>query len=117
MLKQQIGPLLRGTGFKSAASTWRLQSARGDVALINLQTSRWNADDEIRFYVNLAIVPAAWWEFLSQQLDKPPSTPRESHGLLRRRLDPPKAHPPLRHGWLVHDAHSARTCGQVLNEQ
>jgi hypothetical protein len=114
MLRGQVAPVLRNAGFKKSATTWRLHSPHGDVAVINVQKSRWNTGNEVDFYVNLAIVPAVWWENLSLDIDTRPATPHEFHGLLRRRLDPTAVLP---NGWNVRDTDSAGTCGAVLGEQ
>jgi hypothetical protein len=93
MVKAHVRPPLRNAGFKSSALTWRLQSSDGDFVLVNLQQSRRDSGDAVRFYVNLAVVPASWWEFVVQNWGKTPLAPTESYGLLRRHLDPPNDHP------------------------
>jgi hypothetical protein len=77
MVRQQVGPVLRAAGFTGSAPTWRLRSGRGDFAVVNLAGSRWNTADEVRFDVNLALVPQPWWQFSTRfLLDKAPRTSR-----------------------------------------
>lgn len=117
MLREHVAPLLRSAGFKKSATTWRRYSTHGDVAVINVQKSRWNAGDEVDFYVNLAIVPAVWWEHLALELNTRAKTSGESHGLLRRRLDPALDRVTMPNGWQVRDTDSANTCGAALSQQ
>jgi Domain of unknown function (DUF4304) len=118
MLRQHAHPPLRAAGYTRAAATWRRQSPHGDIAVVNMQKSRWDIGDEVTFYVNLAIVPASWWQFIREEWGKTTAAPRESHGLLRRRLDVPADHPTLgRTGWQVRDAASADVCGHALRDQ
>ncbi|GII25592.1 DUF4304 domain-containing protein [Planosporangium mesophilum] len=119
MLDKRIDPVLRSAGFRRSSGTWRLTAAHGDIAVVNVQKSQWTSTDEVPFFVNLAVLPAAWWEYCSQIfLQGCRVAPLESDGLLRRRLDPPEDRPtPVRGGWQVHDATSAGACGLVLSEQ
>ncbi|GIJ70870.1 DUF4304 domain-containing protein [Virgisporangium ochraceum] len=112
MLRQHVHPSLRAAGYARAASTWRRQSPRGDLAVVNLQRSRWEAGDRVTFYVNLAVLPAARWRYIREEWDRVPAAPQESHGLLRRRLDPADGA-----GWQLHDAASAEVCGRALGHR
>ncbi|MBM2620611.1 DUF4304 domain-containing protein [Actinoplanes sp. LDG1-06] len=117
MVKTHVGPPLREAGFKGSAPTWRLRSPAGDVAIVNLQKSSYNDGDEVNFYVNLAVLPAAWWEYLIDETpQRRPANPVERDGLLRRRLDPPVKFR-LRDGWVVGGADDADDGGIVLGEQ
>ncbi|MEV4134140.1 DUF4304 domain-containing protein [Dactylosporangium sp. NPDC049742] len=124
MLRDSVGPTLRGAGFTGTAPTWCLRSGRGDVAVVNLARSRWNTADEVRFDVNLALVPQPWWQFSTRfLLDKAPKTPGFHDGLFDKQCHPERRHagwlhPVLgRDGWVVRDAASADVCVDVLREE
>ncbi|GAB3834609.1 hypothetical protein GCM10027610_030550 [Dactylosporangium cerinum] len=124
MLRDSIGPVLRDAGFTGTAPTWCLRSGRGDFAVVNLARSRWNTADEVRFDVNLALVPQPWWQFSTRfLLDKAPKTPRFHDGLFDKQSHPERRyagwqHPVLgREGWVVRDAASADVCVEVLREE
>jgi hypothetical protein len=109
MLRDQIGPLLRASGFKGPAGHWSLtDTATGDLALVQTQGSAWNTAAATSFYVNLAVVPAPWWQYLTYRDGGTPSkTPKEYHGVWRARLDGRG-----RGSWTITDAASARQAGQ-----
>jgi hypothetical protein len=117
VLKQRVHPVLRGGGFKRSGTTWRLESPQHDFAVVNVQISRWNVGDEVNFYINLAIVPAMWWQFISQRWHRTRAAPLESDGLLRRRLDPPDGAPAQPEGaWHIRDTRTASECARILSE-
>jgi hypothetical protein len=124
MLRDGVGPVLRDAGFTGTAPTWRLLSGRGDFAVVNLERWRWNTADEVRFDVNLALVPQSWWQFSTRfLLDSAPKTPGFHDALLDKqcfpeRRYPDRLHPVLgRDGWTVRDASSADACLGVLREE
>jgi hypothetical protein len=86
-IKEVIGPSLRIHGFRGSGTRWTLMSARGDVAIVNIQRSSGSNQDEVRFIVNLAVVPVPWWSWKGYG-DLPMKSPKESHGLWRDRLNP-----------------------------
>ncbi|MEV0560925.1 DUF4304 domain-containing protein [Dactylosporangium sp. NPDC050588] len=117
MVKMHVGPPLREAGFRGPAPTWRRRSPAGDIAVVNLQKSSYNDGDEVNFYVNLAVLPAAWWQYLiDDSSQKRPTNPVERHGLLRRRLDPP-VKSRLRDGWVIRGTDGGDDCGLVLGER
>ncbi|GAA3209473.1 hypothetical protein GCM10010532_033220 [Dactylosporangium siamense] len=124
MLRESVGPVLREAGFTGTAPTWRLLSGRGDFAVVQLASSRWNTADEVRFEVNLALVPQPWWRFSTRfLLDRAPRTPRFHDGLFDKQCHPERRcagrrHPVLgRDGWVVRDAASADVCAEVLRAE
>jgi hypothetical protein len=88
VLRESIGPTLSAAGYRGRGGTWTGTSSLGDFAVVNVQRSRgtWpGAEDQISFYVNLAVVPLPWWEWL-QARHGTMRDPKEFHGLWRRRL-------------------------------
>lgn len=117
MVQAHVGPPLRAAGFRGSAPTWRLTSPSGDVAIVNLQRSRWDHGDAVTFYVNLAVLPALWWQCLKHDgRAVRPRDPVEAHGLLRRRLDAP-AQEPLRGNWSIRGVDPGNDCGRMLQEE
>jgi hypothetical protein len=124
MLRDSAGPVLRGAGFTGTAPTWCLTSDRGDFAVVNFERSPWNTADEVRFDVNLALVPQPWWQFCTRYLlDRAPKTPHFHDGLFDKRCHPERRyagwqHPVLgRDGWAVREAASADVCADVLRDE
>jgi hypothetical protein len=124
MLRESVGPVLRDAGFTGTAPTWCLLSSSGDFAVVNLAASRWNTADEVRFDVNLALVPQPWWQFSTRfLLDRAPRTPRFHDGLFDKQCRPERRyagwqHPVLgRDGWTIRDAASADVCAGVLRDE
>jgi Domain of unknown function (DUF4304) len=78
---------------------------------VNLQKSKWNTADEVRFTINLALVPKPWFEWHQKQYQLPESSkPREHDGLWWERLRP---NPELsRDGefWRIIDPATAKAC-------
>ncbi len=113
MLRDRIGPALREAGFKGSSPTWTFTASRGDLALVNVQRSRWSPPGEVRFAVNLSVLPEPWWRWCQQAglAGAPSSKPKEYHGLWRHRLRPrsPSVTAPGTAGgwWIVRDAASA----------
>jgi len=89
LFRDQVGPRLRAAGFKGSSPTWRRVSPGGDHVIVNVQRSQGNSADHIQFYLNLAVVPRAYWEFTPRRT----KLPMANHGLLWRRLNPPPPHP------------------------
>jgi hypothetical protein len=80
-LMRDLGGALRPAGFRGSGGTWRLAAPEG-VAIVSRQGSDWGPGGK-RFYVNTAVVPAAWWAWLNRtRADAPPITSaREYHGI------------------------------------
>ena len=90
---QHITPALLAHGYAKGGRTYRLASDLGDAAVINFQVSSGTSRDEYQFYVNLAIAPVPWVDYLRSLRSgtpKPISDPAdESEGMLRARVNPP----------------------------
>ena len=85
-----VDPVLRSAGFDGAPPVWRRRSTTGDWTVIEAELS---GDEPLQCVVNLAVVPAPWWEFMGVWLGMPPTQVHESLGLYRDRLTP--------QGWTV----------------
>jgi hypothetical protein len=118
MLKDQVGPALRGAGFKGSAGNWRLAADNGDLVIVEAQSSTMTTKDRVLFTINLAAVPAPWVAFKHDGYDLPKIL-HAYHGVLGERLHA------LRGGvsrggegwWEVTDALSAAVCGTDINQQ
>jgi len=114
MLRDQIGPLLRSSGFTGSASTWVRSAATGDRVVVNAQSSSSSSANEVRFAINLAAVPLPWWKWHSHEiggdLDR---AVKEHDGLYRDRLRPSAQYAggPDQTWWSVTDAASAQRAG------
>lgn len=111
MLREQVGPLLRASGFKGSGGRWVLSDAgTGDMAIVQAQSSAWNSASTVSFYVNLAVVPVPWWTYLTDRDgDNASKTPKEYHGVWRDRLDGRAGG-----SWTITDAASAQRAGQHI---
>jgi hypothetical protein len=59
-LRTDVVPVLRTAGFRGTFPTWRLER-HGDVALVNVQASKYDVGVHGDFFVNLSVVPPSWW--------------------------------------------------------
>ena len=118
VVAHRITPRLRAAGFRGTAGNWTLKASNGDMAIVNLQKSRWNTADEVGFTVNLAIVPAPWFEWMQKQNRlSPTAKPREYHGLWRDRLRPADGQSRDGQFWVVRDERSATACAENVMTQ
>jgi len=106
-LKREVAPLLRSHDFKGTAPTWTRVSERGDVAVVNVQSSSWSTRSNLSFYVNLAVAPEPWLAWGAARFGRLLTKGvKESDGLWRKRLDPTPV-PGGRDCWTISDAGSA----------
>lgn len=115
LARDRVGPLLRSFDFKGSVPNWRLSSPNGDSAIVNLQRSAWNGPEAVAFYVNVAIVPVPWAEWLDHASSTPAATvhPRASAGVWQRRVVS-SAPGGLKERWEISDAASADRCAAEL---
>ena len=116
-LRDIVAPSLRDAGFRGSGQTWRLASAGGDVAVVNVQLSQWNTDAEATAYLNLAVLPAAWWAWLRESGAAGGEQPGEVHGLYRARLEPLPTHRGAPGGWECWDEVSARLAARDMRSR
>ena len=118
VLVRRITAQLRAAGFRGTAGNWNLTAANGDMAIVNLQKSRWNTADEVGFGVNLAIVPVPWFEWMQKQYRLSlTAKPREHHGLWRDRLRPADGLSRDGQFWVVRDDRDAAACAEDVTTQ
>jgi len=111
MVAKRIVPVLREAGYRGTAGTYTLTAPGGDVAIVNLQKSRWNSADEVAFTVNLAIVPVPWFDWQQKEHGLASKARlREYHGLWRDRLRPSPTLSEERDFWVVRDETTADAC-------
>jgi hypothetical protein len=119
-IRELVGPALRAEGFKGSGSTWNLSSESGDFAVVNVQRSQYNQGSEVRFVVNLAIVPKPWMENRHPE-DLGVRPVKEYYGLWRDRLHPSPSSTHSTEGadrwWLVRDSQSADAAATDVVEQ
>src|SRR5262245_42848299 len=98
-LMKDLGGVLRPLGWRGAGGVWRLQAPDG-VAVIERQGSAGSGPRETLFYIDTAVVPVIWWEWLHHSQAPPPTMDRvrESHGLrlIEGRVEPTE---PGGHRW------------------
>jgi hypothetical protein len=116
MIKGQVGPFLREAGFTGSAGNWTRTVDLGDMELINFQRSR----DAVTTFVNLAVMPKAWWELMKFTLDNPSAKPNFSYGVWNERMAR-SPHPlyakTIACAWSIQDEAAARTAGDDMCAQ
>lgn len=103
-LAETVVPLLRSRGYRGTNPTWRLTSARGDVAVVNVQSSSMSTSAEVHCIINLAVAPEPYLAWGDSRRPKPGGAVREYDGLVRARL---ATSSPEAGWWRVSDPRSA----------
>lgn len=119
VLRERVQPLLRSHAYKGSAPTWTLKTERGDVAVVNVQSSSFSSAEEVLCVVNLAVAPEPWLDWSAERFGKPVKAVKESNGLWRDRLHAQDTRV-LRGGepwWGVRDAATARLSADDMVEQ
>ncbi|HCT75294.1 MAG TPA: hypothetical protein DGT23_01600 [Micromonosporaceae bacterium] len=115
MLRDQVGPALRVHGFRGSSKLWiKVDAGSGDYAIVQAQSSTASLASEVRFAINLAVVPVPWWQWQQERFGS--KTPREYDGLWHARLTPHLSSG-KRGGdrwWQLSDAASADACGREV---
>ncbi|MFK3671806.1 DUF4304 domain-containing protein [Leifsonia aquatica] len=109
-LRDRLGPFLRDRGYRGSGSNWRKWSARGDCAIVNVQSSHWNTSDNQRCIINLSIIVPGdldWHDFCSPSWKVNRKTPTAVWGMWQGRLHHGGAGP--EEWWRVTNAQDART--------
>lgn len=107
-LRDRIGPVARSRGYKGTAPTWRKESALGDWAIVNVQSSSSSSAERLRCVINLAFAPEPWLRWQAAQLGSGmPKSVNETLGLYRQRLHRTGALNGVEGWWEVTDATSA----------
>lgn len=89
LLRDHLGPTLRGLGLVGSGSAWRLPIPN-DIALLGFQRSRHDTRDRVSFTVNLTAGPATTWEAARRAYpflpERPAANTRYPGGLWHGRL-------------------------------
>ncbi|WP_420485490.1 DUF4304 domain-containing protein [Intrasporangium calvum] len=108
-LRDVVAPVLKSAGYRRSGQTWRRLNSLGDTSIVNVQMSAWNSAETARVYVNLAVVPAPWWDWTRLDLGIPDGkAPLEQHGLYRDRLEPLETERARPDSWTCSDEESAQ---------
>src|SRR6476619_164318 len=89
LLKTYVTPTLAPLSYKNSGNTYRLIAENGDQALINFQVSSGSVDDDVIFFINVAIVPKTQIDLNNSITGQSQPTPAE--GILADRVAPPAA--------------------------
>ena len=86
-----VRPCLDALGLAAqGANTFRLVSETGDAVVVEVQLASASTRTESRFYINLALVPLPWLEYMRETRSREGlSNPRPEEGLVSGRLEPP----------------------------
>ena len=86
MLREHVAPALRAAGWKGSGSAYLLPSP-GYWAQLGFQKDRYSTADQVRFTVNLSVVPRDVWacahDSWPSQLSARPSANTDSGALIR----------------------------------
>lgn len=86
ILRDVVGPVAREHGYKGSGKTWRRTNQHGDCAVVNVTSSSWNSREEVRCWLDIALVPSPWLDFHEYTSGSRPKVPAEYDGLYRHRL-------------------------------
>lgn len=118
-LRERLQPVLRDHGYKGSAPTWTLKNSRGDVAVVNVQSSSFSSAEEVLCVINVAVAPKPWLDWSEVRLGRPVKAVKESHGLWRNRVHARDSRV-VRGGepwWGVSDATTAQLAADDMVEQ
>ncbi len=88
--KAHVSPALHRRGYSQQGRVYRLVSAMLDTVAVDFQVSAGTWRYEYRFYVNLALVPEPWLDYMRSAIpDLANQQAQASAGLITARLDPP----------------------------
>ncbi|MGC5018642.1 DUF4304 domain-containing protein [Micromonospora sp. DT47] len=68
MIAKQVGPVLRGHGFKRSHGTFRRISDAGHAAVVEFQGFAGSWGDTSLFYVYLGVATAPWLDWFQERL-------------------------------------------------
>lgn len=111
MLRDQVAPTIREFGFKGSGRNFRQMTERGDLAFVNFQGSDTSTSSDARFYINVSVLPAPWFEVVTDPWPQRPK-PSYSFGLYQDRLDPPSGQ-----RWSVTDELSSHSTAREIVAQ
>ncbi len=107
IVKDYIAPLMKKAGYRKKAKTFWLD--RDDViAVLNIQKSQWNSDNEADFYINVGL----YWRKLQKfwSLMHKGQHPKEYDCMIKRRFDTPD-------GWSVKPDTNIEEFGSIVSQK
>ncbi|MCO1595258.1 DUF4304 domain-containing protein [Micromonospora sp. RHAY321] len=115
MIAKQVGPVLRGHGFKRSHGTFRRISDAGHGAIIEFQGSTGSWGDTSLFYVNLGVATPSWldWSqerFGGNQRDRPSASVAQWWTRLRAA----SRHSDGFDRWAIRSVEEADVCGAAV---
>lgn len=115
-IAEYVAPVLLTQGWKRSGRRFTRTTSAGDVAMIRFHSTSPGNRPGVAFYVELAVVPALWRQWLLHAGFGGSGAISEAEGMWRNRLDQP-----LRAGvrwaeeiWRFHDEATRRIAGQEL---
>lgn len=87
--RQYATPILVDHGFAASGRTYRRVADNGDTAVVNFQSSSGSHPGAYLFYVNLAVVPVPWLDWITKGAADPETfRPTSEYGLFKARIRP-----------------------------
>ncbi|TYB39114.1 DUF4304 domain-containing protein [Micromonospora sp. AP08] len=118
MIAKQVGPVLRGHGFKRSHGTFRRISDGGHAAVIEFQGSTGSWGDRSLFYVNLGVATAPWLDWFEERLGgNCRSRPTASVAQWWTRLEASSRHSDGFDRWAIRSVEEAAVCGAAVAQQ
>lgn len=118
MIAKQVGPALRGHGFKRSHGTFRRISESGHAAIIEFQGSTGSWGDTSIFYVNLGVATTSWLDWRQEVLGrKHRDRPTASIAQWWTRLNADPAYSDDSDRWAIRSTGEAEACGAALVQE
>ncbi|GLZ57296.1 DUF4304 domain-containing protein [Micromonospora sp. NBRC 107095] len=112
MIAMQVGPVLRGHGFKRSHGSFRRISDAGHAAIIEFQGSTGSWGDTSLFYVNLGVATASWLDWFQERLGgNHRDRPTASVAQWWTRLTAASRHSDGFDRWAIRSVEEADVCG------
>ena len=87
VLRAKVTPTLAPLGYRKTGNTYRLIAENGDQALMNFQVSSGSVEEDVIFFVNVAVVPKTQIDLNNSITGQSQPTPAD--GILSDRVAPP----------------------------
>jgi hypothetical protein len=106
---------VKARGYRRTRRVWRKSNDVGDLVVFDVQSSAFNSADEVRFFVNLAAIPAPAWDCKQDLGGRRAAGPGTPDGVYQERLRPS---PGIDGGWwTVTSAETAQSAIQDLAQR
>ncbi|WP_435204023.1 DUF4304 domain-containing protein [Micromonospora sp. bgisy143] len=118
MIAKQVGPVLRGHGFRRSHGTFRRISDAGHAAIIEFQGSTGSWGDTSLFYVNLGVATVSWLDWFQERLGgNRRDRPTASVAQWWTRLTAAPGHSDGFDRWAIRSVEEAEACGSVIGQE